>query len=122
MHALISWFPTQNKTYCDELIDVSIKICNYLDQLYSNPAFLLSYVKKKFSYLYYINIFSELGRENLLCFAGINYGTVPKTMDICVLCCSVAKFCPTICNLMDCSTLGFCVLHYLLDFAQIHGH
>ena len=27
-----------------------------------------------------------------------------------------------LCNLMDCSTSGFPVLHYLLEFAQIHSH
>ena len=35
-------------------------------------------------------------------------------------CCSVAKFCPTLCNPIDCSTPGFPVLHYLLEFAQTH--
>ena len=33
-------------------------------------------------------------------------------------CCSVAKLCPTLCTLMDCSMPGFPVLHYLLEFAQ----
>ena len=33
---------------------------------------------------------------------------------------SVAQSCLTLCNPMDCSTLGFLVLHYLLQFAQIH--
>ena len=36
--------------------------------------------------------------------------------------CSVAKSCPTLCDLMDCSTPGFPVLHYLPEFAQIHVH
>ncbi|CAI9156201.1 unnamed protein product [Rangifer tarandus platyrhynchus] len=36
------------------------------------------------------------------------------------LCCSVAMSCPTLCDLMDCSTLGFPVLHYLPGFAQTH--
>ena len=35
---------------------------------------------------------------------------------------SVAKSCPTLCDPTDCSTLGFPVLHYLLEFAQIHFH
>ena len=30
--------------------------------------------------------------------------------------------CMTLCDLMNCSTLGFPVLHYLLEFAQIHVH
>ena len=35
-------------------------------------------------------------------------------------CCSVPKLCPTLCDPMDCSTLGFPILHYLPQFAQIH--
>ena len=37
-------------------------------------------------------------------------------------CCLVAKFCPTLCDPMDCSTPGFPVLHYLLEFVQTHGY
>ena len=37
-------------------------------------------------------------------------------------CCSVAKWCPTLCTSMDCSTPGFPVPHYLPEFAQIHVH
>ena len=36
--------------------------------------------------------------------------------------CSVAQLCWTLCDLMDCSTSGFPVLHYLLEFAQTHVH
>ena len=35
-------------------------------------------------------------------------------------CCSVAQWCQTFCDPMDCSTPGSPVLHYLLEFAQIH--
>ena len=35
-------------------------------------------------------------------------------------CASVTKLCPTICDPMDCSTLGLPVFHSLLEFAQIH--
>ena len=41
----------------------------------------------------------------------------PPCLCLCS-CCSVTKSCPTLCNPMDCSTLGFPVLHYLLEFAQ----
>ena len=34
-------------------------------------------------------------------------------------CCSATKSYPTLCNPMDYSTLGFPVLHHLLEFAQI---
>ena len=35
---------------------------------------------------------------------------------------SVAQLCLTLCGPMDCSTPGFSVLHYLLEFAQTHVH
>ena len=38
----------------------------------------------------------------------------------CCFYCSVAKSCLTLCNPVDCSMSGFSVLHYLLEFAQIH--
>ena len=37
-------------------------------------------------------------------------------------CCSVAHSCPTLCDPMDYNMPGFPVLHYLLEFAQIHVH
>ena len=35
---------------------------------------------------------------------------------------SVAQLCPTLCDLMDCSTPGFLVLHQLLEPTQTHVH
>ena len=40
----------------------------------------------------------------------------------CSCCCSVAKLSPTLRNPLNCSTPGFLVLHYLLEFAQTHVH
>ena len=37
-------------------------------------------------------------------------------------CCLVIQLCLTLCDHMDCSTLGFPVLHYLLEVAQTHVH
>ena len=37
-------------------------------------------------------------------------------------CSSVTQSCPTLCHPMDCSIPGFPVLHYLLEFAETHGH
>ena len=37
-------------------------------------------------------------------------------------CCSVTKFCPTLCDSMDCSMPGFPDLHYLPEFAQTRVH
>ena len=36
--------------------------------------------------------------------------------------CSVTQSCPTLCNLMDCSTPGFPVHHQLLELTQTHVH
>ena len=35
---------------------------------------------------------------------------------------SVTQSCPTLCDSMNCSTPGFPVLHYLLEFAQTQVH
>ena len=37
-------------------------------------------------------------------------------------CCLVAKSCPTLCNLMDCSMPGFPAHHQLLELAQTYVH
>ena len=39
-----------------------------------------------------------------------------------VFCCSVTQLCLTLCNAMGCSTLGFLVLHHLLELSQTHVH
>ena len=41
---------------------------------------------------------------------------------VCCGCCSVTQLYVTLCEPMDSSTLGFCVLHYLPVLAQIHVH
>ena len=42
-------------------------------------------------------------------------------VSFCHCCCPVTKLCPTLYDLMDCSTPDFPVLYYLPEFAQIHG-
>ena len=42
--------------------------------------------------------------------------------SISLICCSVVQSCPALCDLMDCSTPGFPVLHYLLELAQTRVH
>ena len=37
-------------------------------------------------------------------------------------CCSAARLCPPLCDLMDCSMPGFSVLHHLPELAQTHVH
>ena len=43
-------------------------------------------------------------------------------VQCCCCCFSVAQWCPTVCDPMDCSMLGFPVLHHLLEFTQTHIH
>ena len=52
----------------------------------------------------------------------IFYGNINKKKKLTCICCSVTKSYPTLCDLMNCSTPGFPVLHYLPKFAQIHVH
>ena len=54
-----------------------------------------------------------------------NLGKLPFQADICRIlccCCSVNKWCPILCNPMDCSTPNFPVHHQLLELAQTHVH
>ena len=45
-----------------------------------------------------------------------------RTLLCCCSCCWVPQSCPTLCNLMDCSTPGLPVPHHLLELAQVHIH
>ena len=51
-------------------------------------------------------------------------GLLYWAFDICwhICCCLVAKSRLTLCDPVDCSTPGFPVVHYLLEFAQTHVH
>ena len=51
-----------------------------------------------------------------------NIGKNTATFVLSLLYSHVVKSCPTLCDPMDCSTPGFPVLHYLLEFAQTHVH
>ena len=65
------------------------------------------------------NLKESRGRKANMC--GVDKLDVTGATEyLCV--CSVAKFCATLCNPMDCSMPGFPVLHYLLEFAQTHVH
>ena len=55
-------------------------------------------------------------------FSGFIYDEACVLMLCLFCCCSITKSCLTLCNPMDCSTPSFPVLHYLLEFAQIHVH
>ena len=43
-----------------------------------------------------------------------------RLSPVLLVCCSIAKSCPALCNPMNCSTPGFPVLHYPLEFTQTH--
>ena len=61
---------------------------------------------------------SKLGKEYVKAiYCYLAYLTLMKSC-----CCSVTKLCPTLSNPMDCSTPGFTVLQYLLEFSQSHVH
>ena len=50
-------------------------------------------------------------------------GWVPRRVwEHALLLFSRKELCPTLCDPKDCSTPGFPVLHYLLEFDQIHVH
>ena len=48
------------------------------------------------------------------------FGYFPGDSLFC--CCSVAQSCPALFDPIDCSTLGTPLLHYFLEFVQIHVH
>ena len=45
-----------------------------------------------------------------------------KYLEYSYCCCSVAQFCLTLCDPMDCSMPGFPVLHHLPELAQTYVH
>ena len=57
---------------------------------------------------------------------GYNYFSLHTCSSLCLYkwdcCCSVTQLCLTLWDPMDYRTLGFPVLHYLLEFAQTHVH
>lgn len=50
------------------------------------------------------------------------FGSFQNIVKLWFCCCSVSKLCPILRNPVDHSTPAPSVLHYLLEFAQIHGH
>ena len=65
----------------------------------------------KINALTYMNLFFKITRGKYF------YWTL-----ILLVCCSIAKLCPVLCNPMNCSTRDFPVLHYLSELVQIHTH
>ena len=53
---------------------------------------------------------------------GLIFNIGPNALDLHGCCCSVAKWCLTLCDPMDSSTPGFLVPHQFLELAQTHVH
>ena len=51
---------------------------------------------------------------------GVRWDSEDSFQSLC--CCSVTNLCLILYNPQDCSTQGFPVLHYLLEFSQTHVH
>ena len=78
--------------------------------------------------LFCVLVFLPRGRQDLALPPGTepspaSKGEVPTTgrQGSC-LCYSVTRSCPTLCDPMDYSMLGFSVLHYFPEFAETHVH
>ena len=78
--------------------------------------------------LFCVLVFSPRGRRDLALPPGTEpspalEGKVPNTgHQGSPWCYSVTRSCPTLCDLMNCSTPGLPVLHCLPEFAQTHVH
>ena len=69
-----------------------------------------------FKWLIMINI------QNLYVFSVHNLMSLEISIYLWQGCCSFTRLCPTLCDPMNCSTPGFSVLPYLLEFVQTPGH
>ena len=113
--------------------------------LYLNPVWNRALFEERFAHQQhsiltntsYLGVTSQ-NSETLTCYMNINFILaefkqrsekirVPissgfSRQKIEAWCCSVAQSCPILCNPIDCSMLGFPVLHHLPEFAQTHVH
>ena len=65
---------------------------------------------------------SNLSLLRLLHWQAASLPLVPPGKPYVYGCCSVAQWCLTLCDPMDCSMPGFPVLHHLLELAQTYVH
>ena len=79
---------------------------------------LLNYFKCSWRVVEY---FCDLS-ANLQIWSIINFFFNEKHIFNICCCFSVAKLCPTLCDLMNCGMPGFSLHNYLHEFAQIHVH
>ena len=91
---------------------------NSFTHLYSTPlypfSFLLRFLAKKRKKDLGPSGFNPIGRD-------VHLHRWTRILSF-GCCSSVTESCLTLCDLMDCSTPGSPVLHYLLEFAQNHVH
>ena len=69
-----------------------------------------------FTAIFFTHMITYIFTKNINTFsAAILFSSFPGCC-----CCSVAQFCLTLCDTMDCSTPAFPVLHHLLELAHVH--
>ena len=76
-----------------------------------------SFPSLTFNLPYKVHLFNK-GKGSLYCWEISYINLSPNVTQ--KSCCSAAKSCLILCNPMDCSMLGFPVLHHLPEFAQVH--
>ena len=101
----------------------------YVSKLYHSPYFLLLFPFILFIPLHLWSLFKSFGLSSLLTFCLVPYLVLPppniyrpQFLIGLEVCCSVTQSCLNICSSMDCTMLGFPVLHCLPELAQIHIH
>ena len=101
----------------------------YVSKLYHSPYFLLLFPFILFIPLHLWSLFKSFGLSSLLTFCLVPYLVLPppniyrpQFLIGLEVCCSVTQSYLTICSSMDCTMLGFPVLHCLPELVQIHIH
>ena len=101
----------------------------YVSKLYHSPYFLLLFPFILFIPLHLWSLFKSFGLSSLLTFCLVPYLVLPppniyrpQFLIGLEVCCSVTQSCLNICSSMDCTMLGFPVLHCLPELVQIHIH
>ena len=101
----------------------------YVSKLYHSPYFLLLFPFILFIPLHLWSLFKSFGLSSLLTFCLVPYLVLPppniyrpQFLIGLEVCCSVTQSYLTICSSMDCTMLGFPVLHCLPELAQVHIH
>ena len=102
-------------------LKATILVCTDQDHFHHPRSF---YQRVNCSYNFFFNIFWRIvGLQCCVRFKCTAKWIHYTWTHVCSFyCCSVTLLCPTLCNLMDCSTPGLPVPHNLPEFAQVHVH